>query len=435
MIFIDGIKSIIRQDLAKRLENIDRNTKIRNLCSGKFTIESVLLEMGFKNIIGGDVSLLSCIVGSYITGEELNLRFKGEFESFNDRLKNDNSALNKSALVLFIYAYGNLKNTFIGITRKRNMLANMDAIISKNKESIEKNYNGLKGKINFKRQDLIKSLSEAEEDELIISHLPTITGGYENLYKIIDECVEWEAPQYEIINNKRYEEINDNLLKSKNKVIAITNRVLKNDFLKSKYKIGCGLWYLYSDINFDLAYMQDKAKSPFFNLKTISEQELNSLNGEAKIEVFKCLNYDNIRKRFKSKKITFYGGFNLAFLVYINGKAVGGVAYKITQDRRKFILLNDFVFINKRKISKLIPMIARSREMVEYAELALRINMEGKDLLTHIFTNSPVSMKYRGIYTLINRKEGALIYSTKCKERTIKEEFKIWLDKYYKERG
>ena len=118
MIFIGGIKSIIRQDLAKKLEGIDKNTKIRNLCSGKFTIESVLLELGFKNIIGGDVSFLSCIVGSYITGEELNLRFKGEFESFNDRLKNDNSALNKCALVLFIYAYGNLKNSFIDIIKK-----------------------------------------------------------------------------------------------------------------------------------------------------------------------------------------------------------------------------------------------------------------------------------------------------------------------------
>ena len=113
------------------------------------------------------------------------------------------------------------------------MLANMDTIISKNKEGVEKNYNWLKGKITFKRQDLIKSLSEAEEDELIISHLPTITGGYENLYKIIDECVEWEAPQYEIINDERYTGINDNLLKSKNKVIAITNR----DFKKRLFEV------------------------------------------------------------------------------------------------------------------------------------------------------------------------------------------------------
>ena len=192
---------------------------------------------------------------------------------------------------------------------------------------------------------------------------------------------------------------------------------------------------MYSNINFNLTYTQDKAKSPFFNLKTISGQELNNLNNEAKIEVFKCLNYDNIRKRFKSKKVLFYGGFNLAFLVYINGKAVGGFSYKITQDRSKFILLSDFTFINKRKISKLIPMIARSREAVEFAELALKINMEGKDLLTYIFTNSPVSMKYRGVYKLTNRKEGGLVYSTKCKERTIKEEFKIWLEKHYKERG
>lgn len=435
MIFIGGIKSIIRQDLAKRLESIDKNTKIRILCSGKFTIESILLELGFKNIIGGDVSLLSCIVGSYIMGEELDLRFKGEFESFNDRLKDDNSALNKCALVLFIYAYGNLKNSFIDTIKKKNMLANMETIISKNKEGLEKNYNRLKGKVTFKRQDLIKSLSEAEEGELIIADIPTITGGYETLYKMIDECVEWEAPQYEVINDERYTEINDNLLKSKNKVIAITNRDLKNDFLKSKYKIGCGLWYLYSNINFNLTYMQDKAKTPFFNLKTISEQELNNLNDEAKIEVFKCLNYDNIRKRFKSKKLAFYGAFNLAFLVHINGKAVGGFAYRISPTRDSIFLLSDFTFINKRKISKLIPMVARGKEAMSYAELALKVCMDGKDLKTFVFTNAPVSMKYRGIYNLTNRKDDGLLYTTKCKERTIKEEFKIWLDKYYKERG
>jgi hypothetical protein len=53
-------------------------------------------------------------------------------------------------------------------------------------------------------------------------------------------------------------------------------------------------------------------------------------------------------------------------------------------------------------------------------------------LTTMVFTDKPVSMKYRGLFKLARRDEGKLVYSTEMGIRNLKEVIPLWLKKYEK---
>src|ERR1039457_4013949 len=68
---------------------------------------------------------------------------------------------------------------------------------------------------------------------------------------------------------------------------------------------------------------------------------------------------------------------------------------------RELYLLSDFSIVRERRISKLIPMIATCREVMEPINRRLLIRVER--ISTTAFTTNAVSMKYRGIFELDKR--------------------------------
>ncbi|NMB82898.1 MAG: hypothetical protein GYA14_13885 [Ignavibacteria bacterium] len=93
------------------------------------------------------------------------------------------------------------------------------------------------------------------------------------------------------------------------------------------------------------------------------------------------------------------------------------------------LLVFDFVVLNYKKLSKLLIMLARSLEVKAFISEKLLTNLD--TLLTAVFTDNPVSMKYRGEWELKERKSGKLIYKTGF-YNTKDEEFKRWKEKYLK---
>jgi hypothetical protein len=49
-----------------------------------------------------------------------------------------------------------------------------------------------------------------------------------------------------------------------------------------------------------------------------------------------------------------------------------------------------------------------------------------------VFTDKPVSMKYRGLYKLARRDEGKLVYETQMGIHDLKAVVPLWLKKYQK---
>lgn len=428
MLFVGGIQTNARLDLYERLTPII-NEKFQILCSGKFTFEHILYNKGAKHIIGCDVSCLSMSIGAYLNKQNFNIEFMGEFSFLNEYI--DGNIESKVATILYLYGASEFyfgKNLQNKMALKR-YLNNKDKYIEKNKIQFIKEYECLKGNVEFFAKDCFEVLHNSSQDEIILSYMPTYTGGYEKLYKIIDMFCIYDKPNYMMIDKDRYIQINSEILATR-KSFVFTDIELPNlnDRLVSHYKgIGKDV-FLYSNINENKKFYTIKSKNPFIDINRLVE--VDNLKPKSKIEVLKCNNYNAIRARFPSDKLKVLGSVDVSFVVLIDKRYAGAFAFVKQKNFKSFYLLSDFVFVNKRKLSKLIPMLARSKEVIEYVEM--KLNMElNVPLITKVQTEAPISMKYRGIYELDKRVDDGLIYSTKAKERTLQEEYRLWLEKYY----
>jgi hypothetical protein len=114
------------------------------------------------------------------------------------------------------------------------------------------------------------------------------------------------------------------------------------------------------------------------------------------------------------------------FLVYVDGMLCGGFIFSRSKFgvHDKIYLLSDFSISRERKLSKLIAMLATCHQVVRHFELrhVVRINA----IQTTAFTNKPVSMKYRGIYKLANRKPGMLNYESEIRDGTYQDVYRDW---------
>ena len=88
--------------------------------------------------------------------------------------------------------------------------------------------------------------------------------------------------------------------------------------------------------------------------------------------------------------------------------------------------------MRERRVSKLIPMIAASRELIRLVDRKFIIRV--KDLWTTAFTNKPVSMKYRGVFEVHSRKPGQIQYRGSVRESTVQEVYREWYTKHGQQR-
>lgn len=93
-------------------------------------------------------------------------------------------------------------------------------------------------------------------------------------------------------------------------------------------------------------------------------------------------------------------------------------------------LLSDFVISVPAypRLSKLLLLVTKSDLIQDRLQQKYLRPMDS--IFTTVFTDSPVSMKYRGIYTLHSRKKGRLNYLTEAGAYKIDEVITLWLRKY-----
>ena len=77
-----------------------------------------------------------------------------------------------------------------------------------------------------------------------------------------------------------------------------------------------------------------------------------------------------------------------------------------------------------KRFAKLVLVAALSTEMQEILEQSLA--MEIHTIGTTVFTKKNASMKYRGMFDIYSKKEGAINYLAKAGRWTLKEGFEWW---------
>lgn len=128
------------------------------------------------------------------------------------------------------------------------------------------------------------------------------------------------------------------------------------------------------------------------------------------------------------------------FLILADGMLVGSIIYddapktRAAYGPRTVFLLSDLSISRDGKLSKLVAMIATSRSLVGVMERKLLNRYE--QVVTTAFSKHPNSMKYRGVFKKLSRRENdtktgfVIQYGAPVSVETPQEIYQTWWKKY-----
>jgi len=406
------------------------------LCSGSFRIDSSISSTYQKlQVHSNDVNVLSVSIGKLAVGETINVDFVNKLSfveeylvglesySFIDRV----AAIAASMQV----AKFSSKNEYNQIHQKH-IIQNFAVFHQKAKLSIQKLLEKLPI-ATFTAGDFVEQSKKARPgSDIVIGFPPTYKGGYERIFKFVNQNIAWEPPEYAIFDPKT---LGDFLLDLTNRDISYC---VYSDQLQME-KLTCGGKFLSTSNKPIYLYVNNIDKSSFRkknqNSKQFKYQPFDPAEA-TQDSVVNVVRMDSAQMNFLknvylAKRINHVSGmFN--YCVFIDGKLAGGIIMALSKygDIESLYVLSDFSVSRSNKLSKLIAMIATSKDIV--AEIERKTLLKFKSLFTTVFTDKPVSMKYRGIWDLYARREGFLNYQSKIRQQSPQQIYNEWFIKYYK---
>jgi hypothetical protein len=409
---------------------IQKNDRVFVCCSGSFRVDLAIKEHhSTVSVSGNDVSLLSCVVGKILTGGELSFEFINELAFIEEILKDRDKFARAASISIALELSKYNKKTLYGKKHVdyfiNHFRETLDSAVVKVKRtygeaSIDDFYIG-----DFQAQ----ALRAAEVDGFVVAFPPTYKGGYERMYKRVDENTQWSEPDYGIWDPESMERWLDELRERDTRHCIFVDRQLEGLKPMAKFeRPRSHPIYLYGHGAKGSSLRVQVPRSKPFKYEPIDPSELCKIS-EVRLAEIRNDHFNFLRNKYLAKGIMFVDGmFN--YLVLIDGRVAGGFSLSRmnTGDRNRLYLLSDFSIRRERRLAKLIALLAATRLAVRHGELKMLLRIQA--VVTSVFTDRPVSMKYRGIYKLIARKPGFLQYERAVTEDDPQEVYTQWWNKY-----
>ncbi len=431
--FTGAINGPIRQFLASAPEAFSgRNVVVG--CSGNFTAEAVISATGKpRSIHSNDVSLYSCAAGAYLSGRPFRLEVKEEaFDWIAPHLKSGAGQIASLLVLLAALPFEKRKNPhqerIWGHYRDQ-----FDRLVAGSIERIAK----VQARVDdFFPGDVFEHFRryESDPDAVFCCYAPTYKGGYERLYKRIQEIFAWDAPRYPLMDDDRRGELLAWM--RERPYLWLDDRILPGMTPVLQQKSGLNhAVYLYSNVVTRTAVLRDKARGPLPKLPIAGCDFEIRTDSEVILVPMKTADLAAVKDAYLGKNILFCSGM-WAYSVRIDGKVVGFMEFS----RDKFggnglYMLADLAVPHTRykKLSKLIVMLAVSGQTRKSLERVKESRISS--LSTTAFTEKPVSMKYRGVLELVKRGQGKdgkkfLNYEGTFNTLTWKETLREWLTRH-----
>ena len=435
-------------------------------CSGNFTIERCLDGKTKARLHSNDVTVYSCLLGRYFAGQDLNATIKPEYNGpmrFVEKYLDNGAGTIAVILILSRMAVylGSKPNPYY--TKLINeYIKQWDSLWEETKKKVEK------------IEPFISSMFEGDVCEWIddiplesgfICYPPFFSGDYEKMFKVIDEIFDWSPPTFEFINKDRIEVLFEKMCKHKYFIFG-TNDLL--DKFKP-YLVGRSQTtnravplYIYSNTD-KIRYVGPRQATENLYVKRLGIGDEVGDNIELKIlsnSAFQTLRSEYMNINIKP------GSATLAIGVFVDDKLVGVYAFSAGPtladwsthiDTPTMYLLSDFPVepVDYDRLAKLVLYAALSKESKMIAEKVTRRRV--KALVTTAFSKNPSSMKYRGLFKVLNRKEHdplspekaknvdpsnayyaqkyEINYGAKMGEWTLKEGLAMWKKKHSQKTG
>lgn len=400
-------------------------------CSGNFTIERVLAKTGAKEIHSNDVSLYSCCLGGYLSGREMQVQVEDrEFVWLEEFMKPGLPTIATLMLCSEMFKYTDRQEPY----HKRMLKAYTTDFETMHRATQKKIARALEEiHINsFSASDVVDFISDAPSDAAVISFPPTYKGGYEKIYKKFDQVFAWDAPQYQVFDDKRFQRF---LEAAQEKRYWLTMRDQPVPELESSM---CALVqtgarsrpvYLYSNISSCRLTLPRQKIEPI-RVERLGERDEIAETAKLSLSEITQAQMNGLRSQYLNPSIIPSAAtVNLAVLA--DGRLVGALGLsRSNYPWCSAYMMADFAIgpIRYKRLAKLILAVAISEEVQVIAEQRLGIKI--KTIGTTAFTTKPVSMKYRGIFDLYSRKEDSLNYIAQAGKWSLKRGLCWWIRKH-----
>ncbi|WP_249961103.1 putative antirestriction adenine methyltransferase [Histophilus somni] len=428
--FVGSVPKQVAQQLVANVD-LSKWREVNICCSGSFRIEQAIRNVSTTiPINSNDVSLITSIVGLNRVGQSTQFQFKNDLAYLNEFLVgNAETQLAVLAYALLVSKYKS-DNQYCN-ARREFLQREIDNIIESNKERAKRYLEQIH--INsFFMGDFVKHIEHAKENgNGVMIFAPTYKGGYERIYRIINENVDWDdEPSYEIYDPKKTHELIHQLRDDKMDFCFFSDQRYEDIEPTMMYEGNNKPIYIYSSEKKSSLRRENKKFRPFKYTAIKTELINEKSKVQAVVATSEVMNF--LKDIYLAKGINHKNGmFNVLF--YVDDMLIGGAIYSLPQfgDKiRNIYMLSDFSLSRERKLSKLVAMLATSELVIRHINKKYFINIER--VHTTAFTKSPVSMKYRGIFKLDKRGDGFLNYSSDVRQGSLDLIFNEWIKKYGK---
>lgn len=409
-------------DYAGRWVRAQGLPSVHVLSSGAFRLEELIR---YHNpdiaIYGNDISLASCALGTFLIGEDDDTivfqRHLADLNGSPSRVLALIIALNTAShSIKPRLSFENLRPEQVALAVDRATSRAVDA----------RNALQLTG---FTRRDL-RDVPASSDAAALIGFPPAYADDYERFYRWLPASVAWTPPPH-----RRF--------------------TPPDDFraLCDQLRADGRPWLLFSDAHFPelpiVAFFDPLIRRPVYGYGAplvdglVHSAPLGAPSTYASVEVdaigpgSSCIVAPMVKSEFlhavrSYTRLPINGSMDVEFpfAVYCDGGYAGSFGLRFP--RHDFLeMLCDFAVTGRRRLSKLIPMLARSREVREYMES--RTWSRTRTITTAVFTDQPYSMKYRGSgFEVAVRKPGNLTLHADWSEEGISDIFSLWLTKHCK---
>lgn len=418
------------------LSDLLREVKKKDIyigCSGNYTTDKLVAGMGFT-VHSNDVSLYSKLISDILLGTTTEVTVTNQVlaEQFDTWEDSPYKKLVQVMYAMRLSEFVRQKNDY-----ERYMY---DGFMAQSQTYYKKTCEKLaKGAFNFQIADFsfcdfLDFLKSKKGKGVGISFPPTYKAGYERIFKYVEESFAYEHAHYNVFDPKNGETIFAELLEEDENVIY-SDRDWPNlhQWLIGKCVIGSGKHsvYMYSSVRRDKRYFIEKSKEIQASKYKVVETDYR-FTADTKITVECCpvsdINY--FKAFFMSNKVDYSTGGDLGFVFLADGRAFGFLVFsKQLSSITEIFMQADFVANSDMpKLSKLLIMLAKSAELRRL--IARKWGNYFTRIKTTVYTDKPVSMKYRGVWSLIRRDKGKLMYGSEFEEQSFNNIYTQWLSKY-----
>ncbi len=393
-------------------------------CSGNFTVERILWKEGFRELHSNDVALYSCVVGAHLAGRPMDVRIESEAYAWLSEYM-DGGGCGTIAVLLICSEFLQYEHRDEPYHRRMREAyrSQFRTIHERTVERVEVALQGMRVS-SFDKGDVVEFLDRVPDECALISYPPTYRGGYERLYRAMDEVFEWNEPEYELFDEERFKMMLEAVVGKNHWILARDHEVPElADSLRGIVQTGMRSkpFFVYTD------QARAKVVAPHQHTQALAVPRLRGeLQGDLRVVKITQRQMNLLRSEYLSPGIVpAQSDINLAVLC--GDELVGALGFRKGEFMSDVYMMTDFAVRPTvyGRLAKLVLAAALSRETRIILEQLY--NRKVKTVATTAFSDNAVSMKYRGLFDLYSRKKGKLTYVADLGRCSLKEGMQWWM--------